>query len=327
MKPAVNETAQIAAEVSTFQNISPLDRLRDLVHNNAELQKKVDLYRRYSENLEEIIEQRDQDLRMIQNFWAQDERDYSSEANAEYDYDSQEPEEFEYDLETVDISDEDEARGTFDDGQEPAARNSLTAEYSTDSPIDTPVNSAAESPAESPVWPISPPRILQNTWILEPDAHDEIEHAEALMKEGKMQAALAHLSTQCPSTKEFSLHINATLLQSCALRSVGSFRKALELAESALYIANLNDIHQLVSKSQYHRGLALLDLGLFADAHCCFVRAASIKWYARDVERLMRETERKRNALPLGANGSQLSASFQVVPTTTKLSGFGAVNR
>jgi tetratricopeptide (TPR) repeat protein len=138
------------------------------------------------------------------------------------------------------------------------------------------------------------------------------------------QDALVHLDTNISATDSTTLHANATLLKSSILRIADDPQRGLELAEHVVYIANLNDLPTLLGKAQLYRGLCLFDLGLYADAIRCYVRAASIRWFAREVTRMTMIAEERRNALPSGSRGKQLSPDFHEIPLSTSDKGFGS---
>jgi tetratricopeptide (TPR) repeat protein len=138
------------------------------------------------------------------------------------------------------------------------------------------------------------------------------------------QDALVHLDTNISATDSTTLHGNATLLKSSILRISDELQRGLELAEHVVYIANLNELPTLLSKAQLYRGLCLFDLGLYADAIRCYVRAASIRWFAREVKRMTMIAEERRNALPIGSRGKHLSPDFHEIPLSTSAKGFGS---
>ena len=165
--------------------------------------------------------------------------------------------------------------------------------------------------------------ITERAWLIDyyPDVLIE---AAAMVYNKNYQDALVHLDTNISATDTTTLHANATLLKSSILRISDNPQRGLELAEHVVYIANLNDLPTLLSKAQLYRGLCLFDLGLYADAIRCYVRAASIRWFAREVARVTMIAEERRNALPNGSRGKKLSPDFHEIPLSTSAKGFGS---
>lgn len=347
MKLSVDETLQ------TEKSLSIIDKLRAVVEVNAELRKTIEIYKQYCEALEKNIIERRKDWKIIQRYW--DLKSNLNEQDDNADIHQQIPE-------TEDLVSE---RLSILEGEAPddADFNTTTPESELESenlsnpqcsvviekdtsitcyqsgnggdlqPYKQEIRSHLSTTVESstPFHLLSVPsqttaRILQGSWIIDTEAHPIITCAENLIKEGKMQKGLMHLDVNCPANKELSLYINATLLKSCALRSVECLDKALELAETALYIANLNELQSLIGKAQFYRGLAFFDMGLYAEAGHCLTRAASVRWFARDIEYLTREAEYKRKKLPPGTKGKVLDPNFQEIPITKTL-GFGAMKK
>jgi tetratricopeptide (TPR) repeat protein len=161
-------------------------------------------------------------------------------------------------------------------------------------------------------------KTIMDSWFGERDRPQPISEAESLLEQGQLQAALAHLGTHIRTTDSPpSQYINAIILRACALRVYDPAAHGLEFAETALGIASRSGLEDLICNAQLHRGLCLFDLGRYADASFCFTKAASIRWFARDVTRLTKESERKRTALPEGAKGKRRSKDFEEIPSTT----------
>jgi hypothetical protein len=165
--------------------------------------------------------------------------------------------------------------------------------------------------------------ITERIWITDYYPKVLIEAADMVSKK-HYQDALIHLDTNISATDSTTLHGNATLLKSSILRLSGGPQRGLELAEHVVYIANLNELPALLGKAQLYRGLCLFDLGLYADAIRCYVRGASIRWFARKIERMTMIAEERRNALPSGSRGKQLSPDFHEIPLSTSTKGFGS---
>lgn len=148
-----------------------------------------------------------------------------------------------------------------------------------------------------------------------------IIEAEMLLEGSQYQDAFAHADDNLPAANPVARRANALLLKVCVLRLCELPQRGLELAENALYIADLDNQQALVSKAQLFRGLCLFDLGLYADASWCFTRAASIHWVSRGVPVLTAMAEEKRLALPEGSEGKQRSKNFQTIPLPAKYLG------
>lgn len=153
---------------------------------------------------------------------------------------------------------------------------------------------------------------------------DILSKATAIASNKNYQGALIHLDTNISATDPTTLHANATLLKSAILRLCDDPKRGLEHAEHVVYIANLNNLQTLLAKAQLYRGLCLYDLGLYADALRCYIRAASIRWFAKDVPRLTAMAEKRRDALPKGSRGKHLSPDFKEIPLSTSAKGFGS---
>lgn len=138
--------------------------------------------------------------------------------------------------------------------------------------------------------------------------------AEMLLEGSQYQDTFTHTDDNPPAANLVVRRANALLLKVCVLRLCELPQRGLELAEDALYIADVNSLHALVSKAQLLRGLCLFDLGLYADASWCFTRAASIHWISRSVPALTAMAEEERLALPDGSEGKQRSKNFQTIP-------------
>lgn len=101
-------------------------------------------------------------------------------------------------------------------------------------------------------------------------------------------------ASETPFTvKEAGQKINHHLLQSCALRAQDKPEEALEQADYCLYLAEVRKLYHLQSKSQFYRGLCLMDLERYEEANDAFTRAASVRWWAWRVAELKAEAERK----------------------------------
>ncbi len=165
--------------------------------------------------------------------------------------------------------------------------------------------------------------ITERDWFR--DCYPEVLiEAAAMAYNKKYQAALVHLDAKISATDSTTLHGNATLLKSSILRMSHDPKRGLELAEHVVYIANLDNLPTLLGKAQLYRGFCLYDLGLYADALRCYVRAASIRWFSRQVNSLTTIAQKKRDALPSGTRGKNLSPGFQEIPLSTSAKGFGS---
>jgi tetratricopeptide (TPR) repeat protein len=159
-------------------------------------------------------------------------------------------------------------------------------------------------------------KMIMDSWLGEHDCPRPTSKVESLLEQGRLQAALTHLDAYIRTIDSPpSQYINAVLLKACTLRVCDSAARGLELAEAALVIASRRGLRDLVCKAQLHRGLCLFDLGCYADASFCFTKAASIRWFAKDVTRLTKESEHKRTALPEGAKGKRRSKDFEEIPS------------
>jgi tetratricopeptide (TPR) repeat protein len=157
------------------------------------------------------------------------------------------------------------------------------------------------------------------------DYHSDIlDMAVSMASKEDYQGALVYLDTNISPTHSTRIHANATLIKSAILRICNDPKRGLELAEHVVYIANLNNLPTTLAHAQLYRGHCLDDLGLYADALRCYVRAASIKFFARDVPKLTAEVEKKRAALPSGSRGKYPSPDFQEIPLSTSAKGFGS---
>lgn len=200
----------------------------------------------------------------------------------------------------------DEARGQLYEGQPPSFFN-----------IPEPPNSDESEHSQS------------ENYSEEGDPSGEIDsdilcEAVAMASNKSYQEALIHIDTKISATDPTKLYANATLIKSAILRLCDDPERGLELAEHVVYIANLNNLPTILAKAQLYRGLCLNDFGLYADALRCYVRAASIRWFARDVPRLSAMAGKKMDALPNGSKGKHLSSDFQEIPLSTSAKGFGS---
>jgi hypothetical protein len=151
-----------------------------------------------------------------------------------------------------------------------------------------------------------------------PDSLTAVTEAEMLLEGSQYQQAFAHVDDNLPATNPVVRRANALLLKVCVLRLCELPQRGLQLAENALYMANLNNLQALVAKAQLFRGLCLFDLELYADASWCFTRAASIHWVSRGVPVLTEMAEERRLALPEDTEGKQRSKNFQTIPLSAK---------
>jgi tetratricopeptide (TPR) repeat protein len=165
--------------------------------------------------------------------------------------------------------------------------------------------------------------IMENAWD-SPYCPGVITEADLMVQNQKYQQALVHLDHNISATNSTTLHANAALLKSTILRISDDPQRGLELAENVVYMANLNALPNLLGKAQLYRGLCLFDFGLYADAIRCYVRAANIRWFAREVARMTMIAEKRRNALPSGRRGKHLSPDFHEIPLSTSAQGFGS---
>ena len=95
------------------------------------------------------------------------------------------------------------------------------------------------------------------------------------------------------TVKEAGQKINHHLLQSCALRAQDEPENALEEANFGFYLAEERKLYHLQSKSQFYRGLCLMDLERYKEADEAFTRAASVRWWAWRVAELKTQAEHK----------------------------------
>jgi hypothetical protein len=93
------------------------------------------------------------------------------------------------------------------------------------------------------------------------------------------------------TTKEAAQNINAHLLRVCALLANDEPGEALKEADFTLYLAEVREMHHLESKSQFYRGLCLMELERWDEASKAFTRGASVRWWGWRVEGLKREAE------------------------------------
>jgi hypothetical protein len=87
--------------------------------------------------------------------------------------------------------------------------------------------------------------------------------------------------------------INYHLLRSCALLAQNQPEEGLKEADFTLYIAEVRDIYHLQSKSQFYRGLCLMELERWGEASAAFTKAANVRWWASRVAELKIEAERR----------------------------------
>ena len=135
-----------------------------------------------------------------------------------------------------------------------------------------------------------------------------IQHAEEVWQAGSAQRALEMLNpflmvdTTAPAD-----HVNASLLVSSILRNAGQLERALQFTEEALEAGRKHDLHALIGKTQFHRGLCLLTLKRYADAAWCFVLASHTEGYEELAELNRTIAEKKRDELPIGHPNLALS--------------------
>lgn len=162
-------------------------------------------------------------------------------------------------------------------------------------------------------------------WHDDPACPKLVSEAHRMFCQEEHQPALIHLDTGISTTSSTHLKANATLLKSCVLRIAKDLPRALDLAEQVVATANLYHLQDLLSKAQLYRGLCLYEMGLYADAKACYIRAANINWFAREVTGLTALAEEKRRALPDGSTGKQLTPTFREIPLLTLAKGSGDV--
>ena len=87
--------------------------------------------------------------------------------------------------------------------------------------------------------------------------------------------------------------INYHLLRSCALLAQNQPEEGLKEADFTLYMAEVREIYHLQSKSQFYRGLCLMELERWGEASTAFTKAANVRWWASRVAELKIEAERR----------------------------------
>ena len=87
--------------------------------------------------------------------------------------------------------------------------------------------------------------------------------------------------------------INLHLLRSYALLANGSSVRALRAADEALSIATTQLIYHMMCKSQFYRGLCLMELQRWKEASDAFTRAANVRAWADNLAGLKTTAERR----------------------------------
>ena len=129
-----------------------------------------------------------------------------------------------------------------------------------------------------------------------------IRSAEAVWQAGSAQRALEMLNPLLVGNNTAPAdHVSACLLvSSILLRTAAQLERALQFTEKALEAARKHDLHALIGKTQFHRGLCLLHLERYADAAWCFVLASHTEGYEEFAELNRIMAEKKRDDLPAG---------------------------
>jgi tetratricopeptide (TPR) repeat protein len=101
-------------------------------------------------------------------------------------------------------------------------------------------------------------------------------------------------ASDLPITIEDTIRkVNHHILRSCALLAHDEVDEALKEADFALYLAQARKIYHLQSKSQFYRGLCLMELKRWEEASTAFTRAANVRGWAGRIAELKIEAERK----------------------------------
>ncbi|KAI9743935.1 MAG: hypothetical protein M1818_002669 [Claussenomyces sp. TS43310] len=159
--------------------------------------------------------------------------------------------------------------------------------------------------------------IMSSTWLREPGTIGPIHRAEESILDHQPQKALValdrYLSVPLSSPRSSCAHyyINAVLLKSCVLRIAGDATCALRLAEHAVRAAHDGKLLALLCKAQMYRGLCLVELAAWPEAHWCFVRSANVRFFEG---RVGTWTDRAWTRWCTEAPGRKLDADFENIP-------------
>lgn len=119
---------------------------------------------------------------------------------------------------------------------------------------------------------------IGGSWLSTPTINPFLAEVESAWQRGQAQQALVKLTSILLRHDLPADHRGEAELLFCAvLRSSGSLLQALDHAERSLEIARKLQMHNLIGKAQFHRGLCFLYLNRYADAHWCFVLASHTK--------------------------------------------------
>ena len=142
---------------------------------------------------------------------------------------------------------------------------------------------------------------IGGTWLVDPTNNPIIRSAEASWQAGNAQQALAKLTPLVVGNKISPTdRVNSGLLYSSILRSSGQAERALGHTEECVRVVRRHELHALIGKAQFHRGLCFLHLGRYADAEWCFVLGSHSEGYAELSELNRAIAEKKRDELPGG---------------------------
>lgn len=93
------------------------------------------------------------------------------------------------------------------------------------------------------------------------------------------------------------------------MRSNSQLLEALTHAEEALTMATKANLHGLVGKAQFHRGMCFLYQNCHANARWCFVLAGHTEGHSEIVEIHRHIAEENLEKLPVGHPGRDISLS------------------
>lgn len=149
---------------------------------------------------------------------------------------------------------------------------------------------------------------IGGTWLSSSAAAPLLGPVEAAWQSGQAQRALILLS---PILQDDALpssqYIEAKLLLSAILRCSGDPNQSLRHIEAALQIALEKELHELIGKAHFHRGLCYLHLERYADARWCFVLGAHLKGHGEMIDVNREHAELKARNLPAGHVGRTLN--------------------
>lgn len=135
---------------------------------------------------------------------------------------------------------------------------------------------------------------IGGSWLSSPTVTPFLAEVESAWQSGLAQQALVKLTSILLRHDLMDYHRGEAELLFCAiLRSSGNIQQALDHAEKSLEIARQSQLHNLIGKAQFHRGLCFLYLERYADARWCFVLASHTKGHRQIVMMNKKMAEQK----------------------------------